>query len=95
MKVGLVHDLGVRILGLWELHGAPEHKEDVLRLVESMVGWSVGDLRLKRVGSAVERVVMGVVDGRLDRQEEHSVFPAVLRPAGSVEEAGRWLESSA
>jgi len=38
VKVGLVHELGVRLLSIWEVHGAPEHKEDILRLVESMVG---------------------------------------------------------
>jgi len=92
VKVRLVHELGARIVGIWELHGVEEHKEEVGKLVEAMLGWAVEDLVGKRSGSAVERLVMGVIDGRLEKQEMHMIFPGVLRRDGVAEEAGRWIE---
>ena len=40
----------------------------------------------------MERLVMGMVDGRLEKSEEHLVFPGVRSSKGQVESAGRWIE---
>jgi len=91
-KIGLLHELAGLLLEAVGLFGHVSYEAPVLKLVTSMLGWEKSSLPLRRVGTGLERLLLGVVDNRIPVELVHSVYPSFLEVGDTPEPVGRWVE---
>jgi len=91
-KLVLVKELGCRLIEGVTLFGHPSFQTSVTQAVDQLGVWEVPDLPHKRLGSSFEKLVMAVIDGRVDISLHHSVAPSWLCVEGVLEQVGTWIE---
>jgi hypothetical protein len=91
-KVHLLHELAGLLLEAVGLLGHVSYEAPILKLATAMLGWERSSLPLRRVGTGLERLLMGVVDNRIPNELVHSVHPAFLEVGDLPEPVGRWVE---
>jgi len=64
-KIRLLHELAGLLLEAVGLLGHCSYEAPILKLVTSMLGWEKSLLPLRRVGTGLERLLMGVVDNSI------------------------------
>ena len=92
VKISLAHELASTLVSGSELFGHPDHAPAVASVAVEILNWTVACLPLKRVGSALERLIMAVLDDNVPATLMHSVHPSSLSYDGCPEPVGRWVE---